>query len=110
MTTGLRKLFGANLKAFRRERGYTQSVLAEKIDRSIYLVSQIERGENAPSFETIADLCKALNVTPQDLFNGSNLLGSGKTTKFAKLQGKLAKLSDEDLDWVENVLQAVLKK
>ncbi|MEP1229613.1 MAG: helix-turn-helix transcriptional regulator [Litorimonas sp.] len=110
MTSPLRKLFGTNLKAFRKERGYTQAELAERINRSVYLISQIERGENAPSFETIEDLCKTLGISPKDLFNGSELIGGIEKTKFAKLQGKLAKLSDKDLDWVENVLQAVLKK
>lgn len=46
MAKQLRALFGANLKACRRE-------LAEKIDRSVNLVSQIERGKNAPSFDSI---------------------------------------------------------
>ena len=110
MATALRKLFGANLKAVRKERGYTQAELAERIDRSLYLVSQIERGESAPSFETIDEICRTLKVSPQDLFNGSDLLRTNKTTKFAKLQSKLATLSEEDLDWVENVLQAVLNK
>lgn len=110
MTTGLRKLFGANLKAFRKNNELTQSELAEKVDKSIDLISQIERGASSPSFETIEDLSKALSVSPQAFFNGSGLLGGKNTTKFAKLQSELAKLSEEDLEWVESVLKAVLNR
>lgn len=110
MTTGLRKLFGANLKAYRKVSGLTQSQLAETVDKSIDLISQIERGTSSPSFETIEDLSKALNISPQDLFNGSGLVSGKNASKFAKLQSELAKLSEQDLDWVGNVLKTILKR
>ena len=110
MAIGLKKLFGANLKSFRKERGLTQASLAQSIDKSIDLISQIERGTSSPSFETIEDLSGALNINAQDLFNGSGLLEGTNANKYAKLQGQLAKLSGEDLQWVNRILQAVLSK
>ena len=110
MTTALKKLFGANLKAFRKKNGMTQAALAEAVDKSIDLISQIERGTSSPSFETISKLSEALDVSAQDFFNGSGLNVKSNSSKFASLQNKMAKLSEDDLDWVGNILEAILDK
>jgi len=110
MTKKLRSLFGANLKAARRSNGITQAELAEKIDKSVNLVSQIERGTNAPSFETIAMICNELKITPEALFKGWTIVSKKNTSKFLEIQNKLAKLSDDELKWVEGVLESVLRK
>ena len=110
MTKKLRYLFGANLKASRRAQGITQAELAEKIDKSVNLVSQIERGANAPSFDTIAVICNELKIAPDVLFKGWSMIKKGNESKFLNIQNKLAKLSPDELKWVEGVLESVLKK
>lgn len=64
-----KRLFGERVQALRRERGITQEQLAELIDKSIEHISYIERGERAPSFETILDLAAALEVSVPYLIN-----------------------------------------
>ena len=64
-----KQLFGERVQALRRERGITQGQLAECLDKSIEHVSYIERGERAPSFETILDLAEALEVSVPYLMN-----------------------------------------
>jgi len=49
----LRKDFGNRLLAIRRERKLTQEQFAEHVGISVDFLSLIERGINAPSFETI---------------------------------------------------------
>jgi len=49
-------------------RGLTQELLAEKTGLSVDFIGMIERGERAPSFETLEILAKALKVVVADLF------------------------------------------
>lgn len=67
MTT-LRKKFGRHLRYIRREKDLTQEQLAEIAKLSVDTISLIERGINAPSFETLEKFANALNVTVYELF------------------------------------------
>ncbi len=64
----LREQFARRLKALRAQRGLTQDELAKAIGRSASLVSSLERGIDATSFETLDSLAKALGVAVRDLF------------------------------------------
>lgn len=64
-----KQLFGERVQALRRERGITQEQFAERLNKSIEHVSYIERGERAPSFETILDIAEALGVSVPYLMN-----------------------------------------
>ena len=63
------KLFGANVKKFRKAKGYTQVRLAIFAGLSEDHISQIERGVHAPSFKTILVITKVLGVSMKDLFD-----------------------------------------
>ncbi len=65
----LRKRFGARLKTLRRDAGLTQEQLASAIEISVDFLSLVERGINAPSFENIEKLARALGVSIRDLFD-----------------------------------------
>lgn len=67
----LRKKFGRRLRQLRREREMTQECLAEVASISVDMLSNIERGINAPSFETLERLAQVLKVSVQDLFSFS---------------------------------------
>jgi transcriptional regulator with XRE-family HTH domain len=64
----LRKEFGNRLLAIRRERKLTQEQFAEHVGISVDFLSLIERGINAPSFETIEQMAKSLRVPVKALF------------------------------------------
>jgi transcriptional regulator with XRE-family HTH domain len=46
----------------------TQERFAEALDISVDFLSLIERGKNAPSFETLDKIAKRLRVSVADLF------------------------------------------
>ena len=69
----LRALFGQRLRQLRREKNITQERLAETIGVSVDLISNIERGVNAPSFETLEKLAETLDVPVKELFDFSGL-------------------------------------
>ncbi len=64
----LRKRFGKHLRLIRAQRGMTQEEFAEMLEISVDFLSLIERGRNAPSFETIERIAKRLRVPVADLF------------------------------------------
>jgi transcriptional regulator with XRE-family HTH domain len=59
----LRSRFSAKLRKVRHSRGWTQEQLAEKANVSLNLLNMIERGERAPSFDSLERLAKVLRVT-----------------------------------------------
>lgn len=67
--TSLRFDFGRRLRELRKQAGLSQEELAERAQISVDFVSLIERGINAPSFETLARLSNSLGVPPRDLFD-----------------------------------------
>ena len=65
----LRKKFGRRLQVLRRQAGLTQEQLAEVTHISVDFLSLVERGINAPSFENLEKLAKALDVSVRELFS-----------------------------------------
>lgn len=47
----------------------TQERFAETLDISVDFLSLIERGRNAPSFETLDRIAKRLRISVSELFN-----------------------------------------
>jgi len=64
----LNKAFGNNVKNFRYRKKYTQEKLAELTNLSVTYISQLESGLHTPSFETLEQLAKALNVEPYEFY------------------------------------------
>jgi transcriptional regulator with XRE-family HTH domain len=65
----LRKKFGKRLNQLRKYRGLTQEQLAESLELSVEMVSFMERGIHAPSFETLSRLSAVLKLSVRDLFD-----------------------------------------
>ena len=64
----LRKQFGQRLREIRLSRRMSQEKFSETIGVSVDFLSLIERGRNAPSFETLDRIARRLRVTVADLF------------------------------------------
>ncbi|MDE3164700.1 MAG: helix-turn-helix transcriptional regulator [Acidobacteriota bacterium] len=64
----LRKDFGSRLRSIREDRQMSQEGFAEFIGISVDFLSLIERGINAPSFETIEKVAARLEVPVAFLF------------------------------------------
>lgn len=65
----LRKNIGKKIKLARAKAEYTQEELAEKLSLSPRYISQLERGIAFGSATTIINVCKALNINSDFLFN-----------------------------------------
>ena len=74
MATLIQK-FGKRLREIREQRRMTQERFAETLDISVDFLSLIERGRNAPSFQTLDKIARRLRMSVADLFtfNSSSL-------------------------------------
>ena len=70
----LRKNIGRKIKLARSRTNYTQEKLAGKLSLSTRYISQLERGIAFGSATTIINLCKALNISSNFLFD--DLIGN----------------------------------
>ncbi len=67
----LRKNIGKKIKLARSKAKYTQEELAERLSLSPRYISQLERGIAFGSATTIINVCKALHINSDFLFNDS---------------------------------------
>jgi transcriptional regulator with XRE-family HTH domain len=68
MTDEIRTKFGKRLRRLRRMQDVTQEQLSEKSGVSSDFISQLERGLNSPSLDTIQKLADGLGVPIEELF------------------------------------------
>ena len=67
--TELRKILGANMKAYRSELGYSQARLAELVDTATNYIAQIENGKRFPTDTMLEKIAKALQKKGYELFS-----------------------------------------
>jgi transcriptional regulator with XRE-family HTH domain len=105
----LRETFGANVRHYRLARNLKQHELAEAIDRSDGMVSKLERGETAPSFDTIAKIAAALDVPEVVLFATTPMsVPTGERGKLLqRIHVQLAKLNNAELARAVKMLKAL---
>jgi transcriptional regulator with XRE-family HTH domain len=65
----LRETFGTRLRSIRKSRDLSQERFAEMLGISVDFLSLIERGVNAPSFETLEKIAKRLRMPVSALFD-----------------------------------------
>ena len=65
---GLRQVFIANLKRYRKQNHIRQLDLAMEIGKSANYINSIENGKYFPSPETIEKIAEVLKVEPASLF------------------------------------------
>ena len=62
--------FGKAIVKLRKEKGFTQKELADKLNVSDKAVSRWETGKNYPDIETLQQLAVVLDVSVNDLLSG----------------------------------------
>ena len=63
------RLLGLNIAYFRKERGLSQSRLAELVNISRTHMSRIETAECAVSLDVVFQICDVLEITPAKIFD-----------------------------------------
>lgn len=112
-----------NIKAIRKNKGWTQKELAKESEVSFSMISKLESGEKKnPSFETLSKIAKALNtsvtellgdtpvstIIPTELGNGIKA-GMHRLSETKELFTRLIKLNGYEL-MVDDNLNYNIKK
>ena len=63
------KHLGLNIAYYRKEKGLSQSKLAELVNISRTHMSRIETADCAVSLDVVFDICDALDLKPSKLFD-----------------------------------------
>ena len=66
------RLLGLNIAYYRKERGLSQSQLAELVNVSRTHMSRIETADCAVSLDVVFSICDALCIQPAQLFDLRN--------------------------------------
>lgn len=70
MSKSTRNKFGKNIRELRKQKGWSQETLAEKVGLHRTYISVVERGEKNLSIDNIAKIAKTLGVSLETLFKG----------------------------------------
>jgi transcriptional regulator with XRE-family HTH domain len=105
----LRARFGGLVKAHRVRLGLTQEALADRAGISTDMVSKIEGGTSGARFGVITRLAEALAVDPAELFTPDLPDGQLQRSTLTDITSRLASLSEGELLWLRNLLEAALR-
>lgn len=72
---------GARVRHYRKQNVLSQEELAERAETSRVYISNIERGEAAPSLEVLLSIANALSVSADDLLAGNLLSANTNSTE-----------------------------
>ncbi len=100
------KNIGNNIQIARLKKGLTQEALSEKCNVSTKYISAIERGISSGSISLIIDICNALDVTPNYVFN-TTINNSNDTVDVFSVETSsiYLKLKSDNKKFVENTIQ-----
>ncbi|MDO9028754.1 MAG: helix-turn-helix transcriptional regulator [Candidatus Roizmanbacteria bacterium] len=70
MAADIKKIFGKNLRANRKKRGFSQEKLADLSGLHRTYISDVERGARNISLENIQKIADSLGIKITDLFKG----------------------------------------
>ena len=95
------KEMGQRIMTRRKALRFTQEELAEKIDVSTQMISNLELGKKAIRPENLAKVCKELNVSADYI-----LIGSEKQNEeINQLIEKLMELTENELEIISSMIK-----
>lgn len=96
---------GNKLLLIRKSKGMTQSEVAEASGLSDRTYADIERGSVNMRIETVLKICKALNITPDEILTEENILSD---LEISELIDKLNNCKPKERETALNLLAVYL--
>lgn len=95
---------GKRIQNRRKQLGYTQEQLAERMNVSIQMVSNLERGNKAIRIDNLMKLSRILNISTDYI-----LTGRETTDDLQALTERIVQLSPKERSMVEMLVEFCLK-
>lgn len=111
-----RKNIGQNIRTLRRQCGMTQAVMAEKTGVSTDHISHVEIGSGTISISLLIEICKLLEVTPNDVLAGEytpdrlEKAPSFKESSFSAKQFSAEDINPEDMMLLQHIYQYMINR
>lgn len=96
---------GRRIQARRKQQGLTQEQLADRMNVSIQMVSNLERGNKAIKIENLINLCQILNVSTDYI-----LTGKETQNDFRALTERIQKLSQTNRKMIEMLVDYCIEE
>ena len=100
----LLKEIGGRINARRRELGFTQELLAERMEVSVQMISNLELGKKAIRPENLIKVCDVLSVSADYVLRG--IRTERETVGFME---KYSRLSTENQQLLEKLTENLIK-
>lgn len=105
MTSDLLKGIGERIYLKRKELGFTQEQIADKMDVSVQMISNLERGNKAIKIDNLIKISEILEVSTDYILKGKNT-----PEDFLSLSNVMAALSEEDSKMINMLVEYCLNK
>ena len=99
------KAMGQRIGARRKALGMTQEALAEKLDVSPQMISNLELGKKAIRPENLAHVCAVLDLSADFVLTGSN-----HNTQLDAVTEKMVSLSHQELELVDQLVDYMTRR
>ena len=99
------KDFSLRLGMLRTKKNVSAREMSLSIGQNPNYINQIEAGKATPSLTGIFYICEYLGITPHEFFD----IESSNPAKTAEINKLLKKLTDEQLEIVENLIKNMVK-
>lgn len=101
-----KELLGKRIKELRKQKGYTQDYLAEKLKIEPRQLSKLETGKHYPSFETIIALLETFDITFEELISFEHLNPANDIRKI--LLKDIENIDDSKIQNVYKILRVLI--
>jgi len=101
------KKIGSVIRMRRVKLGMTQTELGNALGVTFQQIQKYEQGRNAIASTRIVDLCRALEITPKDLFGVSSKT-DGDVSKLSSWTTKIALKLDDSSPAIRKAVDAML--
>ena len=101
-----KELLGKRIKELRKQKGYTQDYLAEKLKIEPRQLSKLETGKHYPSFETIIALLETFDITFEELISFEHLNSANDICK--TLLKEIENIDDSKIQSVYKILRVLI--
>ena len=96
---------GKRIQERRKQQGYTQEKIAEMMNVSIQMVSNLERGNKAIRIDNLINLSQILNISTDYILTGKETIND-----IGSLAERIAQLPDKDKKMIEMLVEYCLSE
>ncbi|MBQ2644640.1 helix-turn-helix transcriptional regulator [bacterium] len=97
-----KKLLGKRIKEIRKQKGFTQETLSERVNIDITTLSGIESGRHFPSLVTLEKIANILHVPLVALFDFNHLVSIQEMKTV--IYNNINILTDDDIKLIYNII------